>query len=357
MPRLFYHTNLIFNIMKKTIYLLTILLFGCKCLTPQNLPIQIIDAGPDCTAPLPDYKGFFTARDNCGFVTLIQDPAPGLILTPGNPYVQITIIATDFSSNTDKVVFDVLLQDTIPPAIEIDTSFYTITQDQWSKLSVAYHNQIGRSMDAACRDYGTFCDSTFYKKSLLSLTGPGYNRGAWGTFIDPGLTVIPVTDDQLEEMGFTTYTLQFIDPTPTPLTIDAGQDTGNWFIMLNGNVSFNYLTTGSIPEMYKSERFGNFSYRIPIGTGYFNIELHFAEIFWHEPGKRIFSVTIEGKPIPDLTAVDLYDRVGFANPYVKTLTNIWAIDGYLDLVFSATIDYAKLSGIVITKVNPIQTNL
>lgn len=354
MARLFKNINLIFIIMKKTIYLLTIFLLGCKCLTPQNLPIQIIDAGPNCTAPLPDYKHFFTVRDNCGFVTLIQDPAPGLILTSENPYIKITMIATDFSSNTAKVFFDVLLVDTIPPVIEIDTSFYAMAPDQWIKLSKAYHNQIGRAMDAACRDYGMFCDSTFYKKSLLSVTGPGYNRGAWGIFVDPDSKVMAVNDKQFRDMGFTPLP----DGIITPLTINAGQDTlSSYYNMLDGGISYNYLGTGGIPEMYKSERYGNFAYHIPLGPAYYNVELHFAEIYWKEPGKRIFSVTVEGDPIPELTEIDLFDRFGFASPYVKTLTNIWAIDGYLDLVFSATIDYAKLSGIVITKVNPIQTNL
>ena len=43
--------------------------------------------------------------------------------------------------------------------------------------------------------------------------------------------------------------------------------------------------------LYQSERYGqNFGYQIPVANGTYEVDLHFAEIFWTSAGQRVFDV-------------------------------------------------------------------
>lgn len=358
--------------MKRTLFLFSFLIYlGCKCIQPQDLPIQIVHIGPDCNAPLPDYRGYFTAWDNCGPVTMIQDPGAGLILTPENPYVQVRIIATDFSDNTDIVTFDAILLDTIPPVISVDTSFYTYDRDNLSDLLTAYHNGIGRELERAAlgpdsvwtqsllRDTAYlspnpfYKDSVFTKKKMIMIWEPGFNASSVGTFVEPGKFIAGLDSSHLKTLGFWPLITIKIGTEPTPLHIDAAGPLDDWFTQDEGGVVFKYVgAPWDLADMYKSERYGIFNYNIPIGRGRFLVELHFAEIYWTQAGQRVFDVSIQGKRVLD--DFDIFQESGGAwKPITKTFT-IDVTDGWINIDFpAAAVDYAKLSGISITKINAI----
>ena len=50
------------------------------------------------------------------------------------------------------------------------------------------------------------------------------------------------------------------------------------------------------PYVYRAERFGNFSYSIPLADGNYSLTLKFAEMYWTNPGQRD-SVNAQGAPI------------------------------------------------------------
>ena len=49
--------------------------------------------------------------------------------------------------------------------------------------------------------------------------------------------------------------------------------------------------------LYQTERYGNFTYTIPVANGQYLVTLKFAEIFWTTPGRRRFDVLIEGQVV------------------------------------------------------------
>ncbi|MER2998976.1 malectin domain-containing carbohydrate-binding protein [Pontibacter populi] len=103
--------------------------------------------------------------------------------------------------------------------------------------------------------------------------------------------------------------------------------------------------------IYKSERFGAFSYNINVSSGTYLVRLHFAEIYYGAPyggegttGKRIFNVTGEGKPL--LTNFDIFAEAGSMTALVKEFT-IDVTDGILNLDFSKIVEQPKVSAIEI----------
>ena len=66
--------------MKKLIYILfPLILSSCTCIIAQ-IPPQVIYAGADCTAPIPDYRTQVIITDNCEIESVTQTPAPAIYL-------------------------------------------------------------------------------------------------------------------------------------------------------------------------------------------------------------------------------------------------------------------------------------
>ena len=99
----------------------------------------------------------------------------------------------------------------------------------------------------------------------------------------------------------------------------------------------------SDPALFQTERWGNFSYNIPVATaGTYQIELNFAEIYWNGTGLRVFDVKAEGQLI--LNNLDIWSEVG-VNAALTKLIEIGVSDGVLNLEFITEIDNAKISSI------------
>lgn len=96
--------------------------------------------------------------------------------------------------------------------------------------------------------------------------------------------------------------------------------------------------------IYRSERYGNFTYELPITNGTYEVTLLLAEIYFNEPNKRVFDVSLEGQE--QLSDLDLYAVTGKNAAYSVTKTVV-VTDGSLTISFSATINNAKLSGLLV----------
>lgn len=153
-------------------------------------------------APLPDYRTKVTASDNCGPVTLTQDPEPGFILGYPGARVEVKIRATDNSKNYKQIKFYVTLLDTIPPIIDstlltVDTEMDRI-ENLYNKADIALAQKMDE-FDAAFpyHLYGLSADdldSTYYKKIMVisvaaghAVTGFGHRLWQWES---PGDTLI-----------------------------------------------------------------------------------------------------------------------------------------------------------------------
>jgi uncharacterized repeat protein (TIGR03806 family) len=97
--------------------------------------------------------------------------------------------------------------------------------------------------------------------------------------------------------------------------------------------------------VYKTERWGNFSYTfsgLAVGAS-FEVRLHFAEIFWTAPGKRLFDVTING--VKALESYDIFAKAGANTAIVEKLATKADEDGKVLVEFATVLDNAKLSAI------------
>ena len=87
-------------------------------------------------------------------------------------------------------------------------------------------------------------------------------------------------------------------------------------------------------------------YRVPLPPGRYRITLHFAEIHFKEPGKRIFDVLLEGEKV-----LEGYEprKAGFAVADPRTFTRS-VTDGVLEVEFRHRAENPKLSALEITRV-------
>jgi hypothetical protein len=89
------------------------------------------------------------------------------------------------------------------------------------------------------------------------------------------------------------------------------------------------------PSLYQNERWGNFSYAIPVTNGTYDVRLHFVELFYTSGsciGKRVFSIDIGDTAGTDVPSLDVCSEAGGANrALVKTVTGVSVTDGTLNL--------------------------
>src|SRR5207245_1370576 len=72
----------------------------------------------------------------------------------------------------------------------------------------------------------------------------------------------------------------------------------------------------SDPTLYQNERWGSFSYAIPVTNGTYDVKLHFVELYYAAPcsGKRVFSMDILDTPTnPDISNLDICAAAGGPN--------------------------------------------
>lgn len=103
-------------------------------------------------------------------------------------------------------------------------------------------------------------------------------------------------------------------------------------------------TSGS-DALYQTERYGSYSYRVPVLDGSYTVDLHFVELYWEANGERSFSVTIEGDTV--LADLDLHSQAGHDGAFRYVVEDKQVTDGYLDIELDATVDNGTLSGYAI----------
>jgi hypothetical protein len=96
------------------------------------------------------------------------------------------------------------------------------------------------------------------------------------------------------------------------------------------------ITGTTDPALYQNERWGNFSYAIPVTNGNYDVTFHFVELFYTGAsciGQRIFSMDIgDSAASPDVANLDVCASAGGANKaLVRTVTGIQVTDGTLNI--------------------------
>ena len=175
--------------MKKLIgFLIVAGLVACDCLS--QLPIQTIYVGESCEAPLPDYRDAVIARDNCVITSLVQAPLPGTILDASNPYVNVTIVATDISNNSSSVNIDVVIVDTTPPIMEVDTSLLAYSWEDRFGLLTAFQSSVR-----------AYIPDSIWNTHYLAMFSSAEGKHAGGWYVD-SLPMVQLTSVDMSTLGW-----------------------------------------------------------------------------------------------------------------------------------------------------------
>ncbi len=94
--------------------------------------------------------------------------------------------------------------------------------------------------------------------------------------------------------------------------------------------------------LYQTERYGSYSYKVPVTAGTFTVDLHMAEIYSTTAGARSFNVSVEGQVV--LPNVDLYTQAGHDGAFDYTVENVRVTDGVLNITLESLVDNATLAG-------------
>jgi hypothetical protein len=158
------------------------------------------------------------------------------------------------------------------------------------------------------------------------------------------LDVVPGTPGKLKPIRILTQRTSFVD--------HKGQRWRADDYYRNGLLATdrNKVQGTEDPELFSAERYGHFSYAIPVDRrGTYTVVLHFAE-FYYGPqlaggdGRRIFHVYCNGQTL--LRDFDIYKESGSLRVVTKTFPHIRpSAYGKINLMFEPVINNATVSGI------------
>jgi hypothetical protein len=100
------------------------------------------------------------------------------------------------------------------------------------------------------------------------------------------------------------------------------------------------------PTLYRTERYGDFSYQFSVANGSYNVVLKFAEIYWTTAGQRVFNVSINGTPV--LTNFDIIAAAGAPLTAIDKTFPVTVTNNQVTIQFtSGSADLPKISAIQI----------
>jgi len=111
--------------------------------------------------------------------------------------------------------------------------------------------------------------------------------------------------------------------------------------------------------LYQTERYGNFSYDVPLANGTYDVTLQFADIYQgtsedtnpdaDQTGDRLFDVAIEGQQV--LAEYDIYAEANGSLTATQETVTADVADGELNVAFTTVADNAKVSAIAVEPVD------
>ncbi|HET9862593.1 MAG TPA: malectin [Steroidobacteraceae bacterium] len=161
-----------------------------------------------------------------------------------------------------------------------------------------------------------------------------------------GIELVPGTFGKLRPIRIITQAASFVDRQGRHWRADD--------YYLNGvrSMARQPVSGTDDPELFGMERYGHFSYAIPVDTrGRYTVILHFAEFYFGPKlpgdggtGSRVFHVYCNGKAL--LEDFDIYKEGGSLNVVTRTFEHIRpSAQGKINLLFEPVVNNASVSGI------------
>lgn len=132
----------------------------------------------------------------------------------------------------------------------------------------------------------------------------------------------------------------------TAATLDGVEYTADRFATGGTTQTITATIAGaSDSKLYQTERYGAYSYEVPVTAATYSVKMHFVEMYHETAGARSFSVTVEGQSA--LENVDLFSLVGRNGAYEYVIEDVPVSDGKLTVTLTTQTDNATISGIAI----------
>ena len=191
----------------------------------------------------------------------------------------------------------------------------------------------------AAMDVRTFKDISPAADGMLHLQ---FLPGPEPPFVN-ALELTPGTPGKLKPIRICAQPSDYVDADGTHWSGD------NYFIHGRTTSYANPPGGPKIPARYTEERYGNFSYAIPVPPGSYTVRLHFLETFFSpllapsvcQGGCRVFDVYCNGVAL--LQDFDISEAAGAFTPVVRTFHGLRPNgQGKLLLSFSSKVNYAEV---------------
>lgn len=108
----------------------------------------------------------------------------------------------------------------------------------------------------------------------------------------------------------------------------------------------NQIAGTLMAPLYQVVRFGLSGYRFQVPNGKYKVTLHFCELAYKDPGKRIFDVKLQQKTV--ISDLDIAAKVGQFAALIIPFEDVEARGGELAVDFSAKTEFPCISAIEIT---------
>jgi hypothetical protein len=162
------------------------------------------------------------------------------------------------------------------------------------------------------------------------------------------LELIPGTQGKMKPIRLSAHNSDFLDGNGIRWSAD------NYYINGRSTGFSSPETAPKLPELYSDERYGNFSYAIPVPLGSYTVSLHFMETFFvptqpnglcQGAGCRVFDVSCNNALL--LKDFDVFQAAGGGlRPVVRVFHNLHPNgQGKLFLSFTPRINYAEVRAI------------
>jgi hypothetical protein len=171
-------------------------------------------------------------------------------------------------------------------------------------------------------------------------------KSARGKAFVNGLEVVPGIPGRMHTVRLTTRSTPYLSPDQQLWQPDCYYHGGRTVVRLNP------VEAPRDPELYQSERYGNFSYTIPVAKGRYNLKLKFAETYFGSsnplhvgPQRRLFDVYCNGQTL--LKDFEIAKEAGGVN---RALDKVFHglqpnAQGKLVLTFLPVVNYACINAI------------
>ena len=221
----------------------------------------------------------------------------------------------------------------------------------WARLSgpgnVIFANDQAAQTTASFSTFGTY---------VLSLTA---NNGTLSSTATTTITVnqaaaAPVTNSSTSPpasnpTGALDQTLRinaggsgFTEASGLRFTTDIYYEGGSTF-SAPGPITFTNRA-----DLYNTQRYGNFTYRVPVKNGLWAVSFDFAELVFTGPGKRVFDVYINGVIVS--AGYDVWARANAGRTMLNQGLSVTVTTGVLEMKFVSKVDNAIVNGIELVPV-------